>query len=349
MSTYGLKLSNTAGDIKILTPDDGTIIAAGSTTMSNSLEGDNTYGEDIALGATYDEDEIGVLVVPRRPIYGVNYNQYIDTGTLFYNTFYLDSAKTYYTRNDANGVMTSFSAGNKTVNVKNTWNPVLSVFPIAFWDKMGASTFSNVRLFAATTYLIRELDNDTNYSLSGSASGSTSGGAGPHGTVGEIKDDDVDTFYGNGCGVQLSNSCAYSYECQVTFSPATIFKAESLQEEFGVIGAGGNYAIGSWKLRLYYNTQWNDVLTGDWDHTSSTVSVLRSVSGHWKNVSGIRLEVSGSAQNNFAGISISEHVCYELRAWGTTNTDDSENETVYSIGNQGITTVDYMVCRKRFT
>lgn len=342
--SYGLKIYNSAGKSKTLTPDDGTIIAAGSKTMSNSLEGDNTYGEDVALGATYDEDEIGVLVIPRRPIYGVTYNRYIDT-TLYYATFYLDSAKTYYTRNTSTGVMTSFTAGNKTVNSKSTWNPVLSVFPIAFWDKKGASTFSSVRLFAATTYLIRDPDNDTNLSLAGSASGS----GGTTGTPSDTKDNNETSKYGAGCFVYTGNSCGWGYNVEINFGGTkNIFKVE-LVHGINAQTSNGNYANGSYAISLYYSSAWHSVLSDSWSDDILIASLTTSKTGHWKAVTKIKIVASGSAQAGYASEAISEHVTYELRAWGTTNTDDSENKIVYSIGNQGITTVDYMVCRKRFT
>ena len=342
MSVHGLKVIDPNGKTKILTPGDGTVIAAGSLTMPNALNGDNTYGVDIPLGDTYNEDEISVLVIPRRPVFGVTYNRFIDT-TLYYNTFYLDSAKTYYTRNTSTGVMTSFSAGNKTVNDRSTWDPVLSVFPIAFWDKRGASTFSSVRLFAATAYLIRDSSDDVNLSLAGSESGT-----GEVGVVGYINDDDEDTLYGVVRTVYNGDSAAASCYAQVTFSSATIYKAEVLQEEWASIYIG-NYANGSWALKLYYNAQWNTVASGSWANTTEIAKILRSVTGHWRNVTGIRIDASISAQaaGSPAGAN-AEYAIWELRAWGTTNTDDSENKIVYSIGNVGVATADYMVCRKKF-
>ena len=123
--THGLKVLSAAGKAKIITPDDGTVIAAGSKTMSNSLNGDNTYGEDIALGATYNEDEIGVLVVPRRPVFGVNYNRYIDDGTLYYDVG--SNAYLYYAYSwdDAAPANTSSfsSSSNRDFSIYCTYTP----------------------------------------------------------------------------------------------------------------------------------------------------------------------------------------------------------------------------------
>ncbi len=344
---YGLKLIGVDGKEKIVSPDDATILAAGSLTMSNSLEGDNTYGEDVALGGTYDEDEISVLAVPRRPVYAVNYTRFIDT-TLYYATFYLDSTKTYYTRNTATGVMTSFSAGAKTPGSKNTWNSVLSIFPVAFWDKKGASTFSSVRIYSATAYLIRDPAVDTNFSLAGSASGSGGIGGGNGDTPNNIKDNVLATWYGSGCIVSIGNSCAWSYWAEVSFSSKTVNKAAIYHEPFSTLN-GGNYANGAYYVKLYYGSAYHTVLSGSWSGEFHIGSFWTWVNGHWKGVTKIRIEANGSAQ---AAVNIntwSQHVTQELQAWGSPNSDSTENKVVYSIGNQGIATVDYMVSKKRYT
>lgn len=348
--SYGLKLYNTSGQNKIITPDDATVIAAGSTTMSNSLEGDNTYGEDIALGATYNESDLSVLVVPRRPSYNVTYNRYIDGGTLYYNTFYLDSTKTYYTRNTSTGVMTSFSAGNKTVNVKNTWNPVLSVFPIAFWDKKGATTFSNIRLFAATAYLFRDTVNDTNFSLSGTASGSGK----RFGEYSYVKDNDVGTFVGDMCYVLPGNSCSIGYTAEVDLGSAkTITKVELAHRPYAWV-IGGNYAHGSYSVKLYYGSAWHTIWGQDWSAnyapTPAPDPIYTYQIGHWEGVTKIQVTASGSAQAGTYGTeAIVEHVTHELRAWGSSSTNDEENSIVYSIGDNGISIIDYMIMRKKYS
>ena len=349
--SYGIKLYSSTGETKILTPDDGTVIAAGSLTMPNSLNADNTYGVDVSLGGTYNEDEISVLVVPRRPNFAVNQSRWTSGGTLYYNTFYLESTKTYYTRNDSTGVMSTYSAGNKTSNQKDTWNPVLSVFPVAFWDKMGNTTFSSVRLFAATAYLIRDTHNDTNFSLSGTASGSGGVGGGNGNTVNNIKDGNANTWYGQGCSASLGNSCSWSYSAQVSFSPRTITKAELYHRPYSILN-GGNYANGHYAVSLYYGGAWHEIFSGDWsgnyDPCPTDEGITTYKCGHWRGVTGIKVAAGGSAQARWNYNTYSEHVTRELRAWGPASSNDEENKIVYSIGNQGIETVDYMICRKKF-
>jgi len=154
--THGLKLIDPKDSkTQILTPKCLTIISSGEKTMSNSLEGDNTYGEDVVVaGEAISQDDIAVIVIPSRAKYGVINSRFVYGGTLYASSQYADDEYTYYTRDPATGVMTAWSAGNMTAGTKSTWDPVLSIFPVGFWDKMGATTFTSVRLFAATCYLI---------------------------------------------------------------------------------------------------------------------------------------------------------------------------------------------------
>jgi hypothetical protein len=343
--SYGIKLYSADGKSKTLTPADATVIASGSLSMPASLNGDDTYGEDVVLGDIYDEEDLSVLVVPRRPNYNTVYERFIDGGTLYYNTFYLDSGQTYYTRNPVTGVMTLYSAGNKTAEQRGTWNPVLSVFPIAFWDKMGATSFSSVRLFAATAYCIRDTENEVNHSLDG-----TAGGSGyQHGEPSYINDDD-DTSWESGCGeccaVQSGSSCSYSYSVWVDLDGSkTITKAEIDHQMEGVL-QGGNYAKGNWKMYLYYDSSWTLVLQGSWQNNGID-HLCHNVEGFWRGVTKIKVDVNGSAQAAWnANPTWSCHTTIELRAWGVA---DENNEVVYSIGANGISTVDYLVCRRKYT
>lgn len=152
---YGLKALATDGKYSNITVKIGEILDSGSKTMSNTLEGDNTYGEDIALGATYDRDEIGVIVYPTK------FSFKASIATLGWSTgaypfcWYADSTATYYTKNATTGVMTSWSAGAMTPGTANTWDGMGSAFPLASWDYPDSqTTFSNVRIWAAMAHIV---------------------------------------------------------------------------------------------------------------------------------------------------------------------------------------------------
>lgn len=149
---YGLRIKDASAVTLLLSSDIGHIISSGKLTMSSSLEADNTYGEDVDLPGTdaYDEDMIGVICYSFRAninLYMLNTN--ISNG--YYDSFFMDTSYSFYTRNTSTGVMTSWTPGSATINDRDS---VLAAYPIAFWDKMGASTFTSVRIFAATEYLV---------------------------------------------------------------------------------------------------------------------------------------------------------------------------------------------------
>ena len=155
---YGFEVSDESGNISILTPNVKNIISSGTVSLQTVLRGDGTFGVDIALPGTksYTEEEIGVLVTPRSyvPNYQVGWvdweldpKQWSVCKWLYYNT-------AFFTRNDATGVMTSFSEQQ----YKDTY---YNFNPVAFWDKLGATTFKTVRLFAGVVYYIYDEDVDT--------------------------------------------------------------------------------------------------------------------------------------------------------------------------------------------
>ncbi len=156
---YGIKVQDAAGNFAHLTSKIGKILASGSLTMSNSLEGDNTYGEDIVLGATYNRDEIGVIAYPTKfdfkaQIVSLNWD---DNDTYPFN-WYADDNATYYTKSPTTGVMSVWSAGAMTVGTENTWDGLGSAFPLASWDYPDAvTTFSSVRIWAAMAHIVYDI------------------------------------------------------------------------------------------------------------------------------------------------------------------------------------------------
>ena len=154
MSVYGLRVSDSAGNSSVITPKVGTIISSGRATLSNSLETDNTYGKDIDLPGTaaIPQANISVLIVPVNFTYKITGK----TNTISGHTQrigYMDSAQTYYKHAKSTGVMTSWTAGNLTAKTTATYDHICAMFPVAFWDLKGGTTFTAVRLFAATCYL----------------------------------------------------------------------------------------------------------------------------------------------------------------------------------------------------
>jgi len=150
---YGLKVLNSSGDSSIVISDVSSIIAAGTVSMPNTLESDDTYGVDIDLpGDDYiDADNIGVIIQVRDFDWKlvVNILTYA-TGDNFWGNFFGDDAITYYEKKD-DGVMISWSAGNMTPGTQSTYNPLVNMDLVAGWDRF-ATGVKKVRLFAALFY-----------------------------------------------------------------------------------------------------------------------------------------------------------------------------------------------------
>lgn len=341
----GIKLLDTEGKYIKLTPDIGTIVAAGRITMPNSLNADNTYGVDIELpGKTIDQSKIAVLVVPGPPVIKSIYAQYADGATLYYNTFYADSTAQYYSRNQDTGVMTSWAAGNRTDNSKATWNPILSACPIAFWDKRGSSVFNKIRLFAATAYMVRDTHADTNYSLTGTASGS-----GGLEDVNNIKDDNLATYYGNYFYVPPTDPSetmgSMGIDANISFTAKSITHVEI--NHAGSLSCSGGSAGGTVTVYLYYNSAWNSIFVLTWGNYQS-FNQTDTIWGLWPTCTGVRV-VGTCYGRKTSGYSdaFGDYACKELRAFGETVTDN-DNLLRYTIGNIGVPYVDYVISMKNW-
>jgi hypothetical protein len=75
----------------------------------------------------------------------------VDSNTHYWGNFYGDSGISYYDKDDDTGIMTPWTAGNLTDGDKSTWNPMFSAGLLSGWDKKTTET-SKVRLFAAMYY-----------------------------------------------------------------------------------------------------------------------------------------------------------------------------------------------------
>jgi hypothetical protein len=161
---YGIEIYNPKDVTKFtrFTPKIATIISSGSVSMPDTLKVDNTYGVDIDLPATINKNDIAVIIFPITFTYKITSIQSsFGSGVYLHNTGYMNSSQTYYEHNKSNGVMSSWSAGNLTDGNGNTFDHIASIFPVAFWDIMGQTTFTKVRLFSATCYLIYDTSAST--------------------------------------------------------------------------------------------------------------------------------------------------------------------------------------------
>jgi len=348
MSDYGIRLTDGA-NTSILVPDHMTIISAGRLTLPVGLNGDNTYGTDIALPmANVPKANIGVLAIPQVVNYSTNFTGWISGSDLLYDTHYANSGTSYYTRNNATGVMTPFTAGAKTVSNKSTWNPVFSTYPIAFWDQMGAGTFNNVRLFGASAYCVRSPINDTNLALAGDPS-ATSGG---YGQPAWINDNDPNTGYYDAQWCYDKGEVGWGYDAIVDFGAPKIVTKVQVYEGFLLLNWYVYQNSITITISVYYSGAWHDInvytIYAPQPETWRTVETT----GFWNNVEKIKLHCAGTIRGaeplytQPAGAAT--HQVNELRAFGGDYSDAAENKLIYSISASGVEDIDYLVCMKEY-
>ena len=154
MSVYGLKVADTVGNEIVITPDILSLFTGGRETMPSSGSSGSTYEKAIDITpdgeASYAEADIGVLASVD------DWSRSVLTYILTVNsTWYMQSwfvgNQNFFTRNESTGVLTTWTPD---VSTATAYDGLLSMFPIAFWDKRGASTFDDVNIFTGTSYLI---------------------------------------------------------------------------------------------------------------------------------------------------------------------------------------------------
>lgn len=161
MSIYGIRIWDTLGNSGMLSDNIATLVAAGSLTMPNVLNGDGTYGTDIALPTKedgtniYPVESIGVIALPTKFTFQGVTVAWPWAGSLYPFSWYADSTKVYYTKNFTTGVMTLWTPGNRTAGNASTWDGERGAMPLAGWDYAdGVTEVSNVRIWAAMAYTV---------------------------------------------------------------------------------------------------------------------------------------------------------------------------------------------------
>ena len=158
---YGIKITSPVNSSKstVLTTDVSTIVSAGRLTMPNTIVG-GKYGTDIPLTdlTNVSKANIGVIIFPVEFTYTITTREF-DASPYINNVPYMDPGHNYYyTHDKATGNMTQWDAGSLTGGDSTTYDYVAGMFPVAFWDIMGGSTFNEVRIFAAMCYLVYDSD-----------------------------------------------------------------------------------------------------------------------------------------------------------------------------------------------
>lgn len=156
MSVYGMVVKDASGNSMMLLPKMAKVVAGGVLTMSDTLEGDGTYGEDVSLSPLTNVPvaDIGVIVQPTIYTYKATISSWTEDTFASYPFSWLASdAATYYTK-ASNGVMSTWTAGNMHIDTANNWDPMSCCFPLGGWDYTSETTFSTLRIWAAMAHIV---------------------------------------------------------------------------------------------------------------------------------------------------------------------------------------------------
>ena len=148
---------NTEGDVLVLTPDLFTVVSAGRAAMPASGTSTETYGVNIDLPGTvlYKEADIGVIATA----FELNIDALLlvaEAGTPNYDAYAIewamhDDTFDFFTRNDTTGVMTTWNPAADEGD-DEAYDSILSIYPVALWDKRNATTFTSINIFAGMCY-----------------------------------------------------------------------------------------------------------------------------------------------------------------------------------------------------
>lgn len=149
--TYGLKVKNSSGNQLLITPDIMTLYESDRTAMPTSASSGSTYEKTINLPTGLSVDEANIGAIATSFIVNVDITVFnLDYYGFNNQSWFLDNSFDFFTRNENTGVVTTFTPDKTS---ETTYDGLLSIFPLSFWDKRGLTTFNNVNFFAGTCYL----------------------------------------------------------------------------------------------------------------------------------------------------------------------------------------------------
>jgi hypothetical protein len=375
---YGLEVYDTEGNNSFILPDISSIISAGTITMPDTLNSDNTYGVDIELPGTeyIDTKNIGVITQARD----FNWKTKIeilsyDSGNKFWGTFFGDSAITYYQKN-SDATMTSWTAGNMTPGTQSTYNPVINISRLTCWDRF-ATSIKKVRLFAALfyTFLKTITGGASSYSLYARDYGFTTSGV-------------------TGYALGLSQGTTERYASMETdegfyihYTTTTNFNISVLHSDGSETSLGTNVASyvfndlwgGSGTHEGEYNADWSCPGYGSWSVTDA-LKIVMNIELKAYNAALSLETITGSltfvtSQLGWSALGASTWTLYRYiyvnQNWGglgkttlriyfgsaskevkMSNVSgtgvSSSAQTVCSIGSNGISEIDYIIYLKNY-
>lgn len=164
--THGIKLKDTSGNEVILTPEMTNVVSSGQATMPNALVDTDKYYTSIDLPGTGNIpiNNVGCIANPFLLRLGL-FSASVEVDIGYYFVTFADGANNNYTKNLSTGVMTAWTPGSHTnTQTSSQWDHISSIFPVCYWDKLGASTVTAVKIFTTMRYQVydRSADDDIN-------------------------------------------------------------------------------------------------------------------------------------------------------------------------------------------
>lgn len=149
---YGARVWDSEGNSVVFTPGILQVVSSGGLSMPSSLNMDDTYGSQIDLPGTdsYPGEDIGAMIDVRQYSLSLSVQaKAIDEpgGTSYHFMRFAYSPAVYYTRDLVTGEMAEWMEASNEDTVYNQ-------FPVAFWEKSDAESFTAVQLFAVMAYLL---------------------------------------------------------------------------------------------------------------------------------------------------------------------------------------------------
>ena len=148
---WGIKVKDELGNSVVLTPEMTTIVKAKKEDTPAALNGDNTYGNNVDLSGTATQPVTNLGVNVFASVLNVDLLAYaLQLDDAYYLSWFVNDDFDYYTRNESTGVLTAFTPNTSAAT---SYDGLLSVFPIAFWDKKGQTNVTSIDIFSSMCHL----------------------------------------------------------------------------------------------------------------------------------------------------------------------------------------------------
>ena len=156
MSSFGIKIFDTDGNVSKITPDIINIVSSGLIIMPDALVDTDKYYYSVDLPGTSAIPINNVGCVLRPVTKDIYYNCVVgtwDEGWYSFSVFSGYDDTSLYTKTLSTGVMTSWTPGDGDDYADvNDFDPICGITPATYWEKLSVSTVTDVKIFSTMNY-----------------------------------------------------------------------------------------------------------------------------------------------------------------------------------------------------